>query len=137
MSKEFVDGAAAFGRIRAFIRKKYGTQRKCARALGISEGHLSDMLNSRCEISPRLLAAAGLVRRVVYEVRELPEMKADDCRKGDNEGVPTPSPCRPHPYRIGLTAEATVLGLNRQGILLRPPAAHSGPSSGRDRGCSL
>lgn len=151
MSKEFVDGAGAFGRIRSFIRKKYGTQRKCARALGISEGHLSDMLNSRCEISPILLAAAGLVRRVVYEVRELPEMKADDCRKGGD--APTPSPCRPvsvpvlprptfmnsrpHPYRIGLTAEATVLGLNRQGILLRPPAAHSGPSSGRDRGCSL
>lgn len=83
MSRELVDGAEAFGRIRSFIFKKYGTQRKCARALGISEGHLSDMLNARCELSPSLLAAAGLVRRVVYEVRESPEMEADACRKGE------------------------------------------------------
>lgn len=65
---DFIDGAAAFGRIRSLIQQKYGTQRKCARALGLSEGHLSDMLNSRCDLSPVLLAAAGLVRRTVYQV---------------------------------------------------------------------
>ena len=111
---DFIDGFEAFGRIRAFIRKKYGTQRKCARALGISESHLSDMLNSRCEISPRLLAAAGLVRRVVYEVRELPERAEDDCQKQGTASRPRRTPSLPLTgYRIGLTAEAVALGLNR------------------------
>lgn len=120
---ETIDGAAAFGRIRAFIRKKYGTQRKCARALGLSEGHLSDMLNSRCEISPRLLAAAGLVRRVVYEVRELPEMTEDDCQKEKNTPSVPRYPSLPlTDYRIGLTAQATALGLNGPGLNgWRPP----------------
>lgn len=70
---DFIDSLEAFGRIRAFIRKKYGTQRKCACALGISESHLSDMLNARCELSPVLLAAAGLVRRTVYQVISVDE----------------------------------------------------------------
>ena len=113
---ETIDGAAAFGRIRAFIRKKYGTQRKCARALGISESHLSDMLNSRCELSPVLLAAAGLMRRVVYEVRELPERAEDDCQKEGTASHPQHAPSLPLTgYRIGLTAEAAALGLNRPG----------------------
>lgn len=72
---DFIDGFEAFGRIRMFIRKKYGTQRKCARALGISESHLSDMLNSRCEISPGLLADAGLIRRTVYQVVSVDEKR--------------------------------------------------------------
>ena len=139
MTKETIDGAGAFGRIRAFIRKKYGTQRKCARALGISEGHLSDMLNARCELSPVLLAAAGLVRRVVYEVKELPEMVQDNSGAGKTvsssmRSRPTCIPTAPmlprtgllanaaSSYRIGLTAEATALGLNRPGMLMRPPS---------------
>lgn len=73
---DFIDSLEAFGRIRAFIRKKYGTQRKCAHALGLSETHLSDMLNARCELSPVLLAAAGMVRRTVYQVVSTDE-KAD------------------------------------------------------------
>ncbi|MCX8667063.1 hypothetical protein J3T99_05490 [Acetobacteraceae bacterium B3987] len=113
---DFIDGFEAFARIRAFIRKKYGTQRKCARALGLSEGHLSDMLNSRCEISPRLLAAAGLVRRVVYEVRELPGLAEDDRQKENTADRPQRVPSLPLTgYRIGLTAEVTALGLNRPG----------------------
>lgn len=73
---DFIDGFEAFGRIRTFIQQKYGSQRNCAKALGLSETHLSDMLNARCELSPVLLAAAGLVRRTVYQVVSTDE-KAD------------------------------------------------------------
>ncbi|MCX5620107.1 helix-turn-helix domain-containing protein [Bombella pollinis] len=64
----FIDRISAYGRIRRMIKDKYGNQRNCACALGISESHLSDMLNARCELSAALLSAAGLVRRTVYQV---------------------------------------------------------------------
>ena len=67
-SVKTMDGYAAFGRIRRMIKEKYGNQRKCAAELGISDGFLSDMLNARCDLSPALLAACGLRKRVVYEV---------------------------------------------------------------------
>lgn len=72
---DFIDGFEAFGRIRSLIQQKYGNQRNCAKALGISESHLSDMLNARCELAPVLLAAAGLVRRTVYQVISVDEQK--------------------------------------------------------------
>lgn len=121
MSKEFVDGAGAFGRIRSFIRKKYGTQRKCARALGISEGHLSDMLNSRCEISPILLAAAGLVRRVVYEVRELPEMKADESQTAAERRIILPAIPSRNTLLAGMKKPALPI-IHAEGWIVSPTA---------------
>lgn len=91
----FIDGYEAFGRIRSLIRSKYGNQRNCARSLGLSEGHLSDMLNGRCEISPILLADAGLVRRTVYQIiapKEEPPLPANtDSNPVDDAGVDMPS----------------------------------------------
>lgn len=54
--------------IREGIRRRYGSQKQCARMLGISESHLSDALNARCEFPPKLLDDLGLRRKVVFDV---------------------------------------------------------------------
>ena len=54
----------ARARLKAYVGK-YPTQRAAAKALGVSEVYVSDMLNGRRDVtSPKVLKALGL-RRIV------------------------------------------------------------------------
>lgn len=50
----------------AAARRRYGNQRTMAKAMGISETYLSDMLAGRREWSKDLLAHVGVVRYTAY-----------------------------------------------------------------------
>jgi DNA-binding transcriptional regulator YdaS (Cro superfamily) len=47
--------------------KAEGSQKAFARRVGLSESYLSDILNRRREISPRILKFLGLERVVTYQ----------------------------------------------------------------------
>ena len=59
--------------IEAFLRrlrmvvKRYGSQLKAARALGVSPAYLNDVLQRRREPGPKLLRPMGIRSRVEYE----------------------------------------------------------------------
>ena len=46
--------------------KRAGSQQALAEALGVTPAYLSDVLGGRREPGPKILAALGLRRRVVY-----------------------------------------------------------------------
>lgn len=50
----------------AAARRRYGDQRTMAKAMGVSEQYLSDMLNGRRDWSEDLLAHIGVERYTAY-----------------------------------------------------------------------
>ncbi len=61
MNAQVVD---AHEELRRFVGK-YATQREAAEVIGISQPHLSDMVNGRREVTPKVLDHLGLRRAVV------------------------------------------------------------------------
>jgi DNA-binding transcriptional regulator YdaS (Cro superfamily) len=49
------------------VVRTYGTQKKAAHALGVSQQYLTDVLHGRREIGATLLSALGYRKVVLYE----------------------------------------------------------------------
>lgn len=53
--------------LRMLISQQYdGSQKKCAKALKVSQAYLSDVLIGRRELGPSILDPLGFVARTVY-----------------------------------------------------------------------
>lgn len=73
---EQVDAYGLFAAIRKRIKQIYGTQRNFAKALGVSESHISDAMNSRCEF-PRGTFEKLKIRKKTYFILDPIEEKTD------------------------------------------------------------